>query len=91
MPPEHQSQNGMFYTKIAPIIGPGYLKMDAVANIVFAEKCLMISQVYIRNDFFFQLQVSLHLEESKTEQTCKYQTCGQLLEFCEKRIRQIVK
>ena len=50
MPPEHQSQNGMFYTKIAPIIGLGYLKVVAVANIVFAEKCRIISQVYIRDE-----------------------------------------
>ena len=45
MPPEHQSQNGIFYSKIVPIIGLGYLKVVAVANIVFAEKCRMISQV----------------------------------------------
>ena len=45
MPPEHQSQNGMFYTKIAPIIGVGYLKVVALANIIFAEKCRIISQV----------------------------------------------
>ena len=50
MPPEHQSQNGMFYTKIAPIIGLGYLKVVAVANIVFAEKCRMISQVSNMDD-----------------------------------------
>ena len=34
LPPEHQSQNGMFYTKISPIIGLGYLKVFDVENIV---------------------------------------------------------
>ena len=50
MPPEHQSQNGIFYSKIVPIIGPGYLKVVAVANIVFVEKCRMISQVSNMDD-----------------------------------------
>ena len=79
-----------FTQKIAPIIGVGYLKVVAVANIIFAEKCRTISQ-FPTWMIFYHLQVSLHLEENKTEQRCKYQTCGQLLEFCEKRIRQIVK
>jgi hypothetical protein len=45
LPPEHLSQNGIFYSKIVPIIGLGYLKVVIVANIVFVEKCRMISQV----------------------------------------------
>ena len=40
MPPEHQSQNNIFYTKIPPIIGVGYLKVVAVANIIFCRKML---------------------------------------------------
>ena len=50
MPPEHLSQNGIFYSKIVPIIGLGYLKVVAVANLVFAEKCQMISQVSNMDD-----------------------------------------